>query len=287
MFETLKSKIGLGLVALATLAASCAAARASGEPIAGPWIDLHGGTRARLIGTSVPAGAQSAQVGAALELVLAEGWKTYWRMPGDAGVPPTFDWQASANLAAVKVLYPAPERIPEAGAEIIGYKKHVIFPVQVTPKGAGPVGLKLELELGVCKEICVPAQAEFAIVLPRSEAPAPMPAVLADAVAKVPAAPRAGAPVLVDKTAVLEGPEPRLRLQARFPGGGEGADLFIEAPDSIYVPLPRRNASKDKDIAVFDVTLSPSLAKDLKGKELRVTLVMPQGPATEQVWQLP
>ena len=83
-------------------------------------------------------------------------------MPGDAGVPPTFDWAGSANAATIKVLYPAPMRMPEAGGEAIGYKQAVLFPIEVTPQDpAKPVVLKLALEFGICREICIPATAKL------------------------------------------------------------------------------------------------------------------------------
>ena len=72
---------------------------------------------------------------AGVEITLAEGWKTYWRTPGDAGVPPLFDWTGSTNVAAIKVRYPAPiataqSRLPRPSATRI----RVIFPVEVTPQ---------------------------------------------------------------------------------------------------------------------------------------------------------
>lgn len=249
----------------------------------GPWVELHAGTRIRLLGFSAPASPADSRVAAALELDLADGWKTYWRMPGDAGVPPTFDWQGSVNLGSLKVLYPAPQRLPEAGAETIGYKKHVLFPIVVTPKSAGPVSLQLDLELGVCKEICVPAQAKLSAELPVQGKAAPYPAAVTTALGQVPQPPRPGAPALVAKKAELTGAKPHLRLEARFPDP-EGADLFIEAPESIYVPMAKRTGGRD--VVTFEVTLSPSVAQDLRGKALTVTLVSAKG-ATEEIWRLP
>src|SRR5258705_8750265 len=75
------------------------------------WIEAHA-SRARLV-----AGRTKTANGtylAGIEIGLDDGWKTYWRMPGDSGVPPSFDWKGSTNVAAVNVLYPAPARIAEA-----------------------------------------------------------------------------------------------------------------------------------------------------------------------------
>ncbi len=94
---------------------------------------------------------------AALEVVLANGWKTYWRAPGDAGVPPQFDWSASRNLKSVSVRWPQPVVFHQAGMRTIGYENRLILPFVVTPKRKGkPVVLKGVFDLGICKDICVP-----------------------------------------------------------------------------------------------------------------------------------
>ena len=81
--------------------------------------------------------------GAGFEIALAPGAITYWRDPGEAGVPPTFDFSGSANLAKAEVEYPAPERIAEPdGSTAFGYDASVILPIRVTPADpAKPVRL--------------------------------------------------------------------------------------------------------------------------------------------------
>lgn len=277
----------LGLVT-ALLAVSGPPATGADGPglIAGPWVMLHAGTRVRLL--AVPGkvdGTAGNTVNAGVDVELADGWKTYWRMPGDAGVPPDFDWKTSANVASAKVLYPAPRRLPEPAAETIGYKGHVLFPVEVSAKEAGkPVSLKLELEIGICKEICVPAQASLAVDVPTAGKAAPLPAVLAEAIKKVPK-PAVGnegkeRPALISLKADLASASPRITLAARFPGDLQAADIFIEAPDSIYVPMAKRTTEAPDGTVGFEVSLSAATAKDLQGKELVITLVSAAG-ATE------
>lgn len=95
---------------------------------------------------------------AGLELSLAPGWKTYWRSPGDAGIPPSFDWSASENVKSVRIHWPAPAVFQSAGMQTIGYRDSVILPVEVTPIDPGqPVRLMVEVQLGVCDKICLPA----------------------------------------------------------------------------------------------------------------------------------
>ena len=150
-------------LALAFTATGLAAGEAPAPiTVASPWVDLHK-ARVRLIGGA----RRSKSYVAGVEITLADGWKTYWRNPGDAGVPPVFDWLGSTNVGLVKVLYPAPSRIAEPAAETIGYEHAVLFPVEVTPKDpTKPVELKLLLEFGICREICIPAQSMLSLTIP-------------------------------------------------------------------------------------------------------------------------
>jgi DsbC/DsbD-like thiol-disulfide interchange protein len=93
---------------------------------------------------------------------LEADWKTYWRMPGDAGIPPHFDWTGSTNVDSVTVSFPVPTRFQDASGEAIGYHNQVMFPISVTPLSANmPVRLKLNMFFAVCKGICIPAKADL------------------------------------------------------------------------------------------------------------------------------
>lgn len=138
---------------------------------AGPWVETDN-TRARLIsevdGTHVgPGGALTAGI----EIELKEDWKTYWRMPGDAGLPPQTDWSKSENLRDVEMLWPAPERHTILGIDNIGYEKKVVFPVVAAPSDTTlPLKLNLDLNILVCSEICLPEK--FALTLDIPAGPA-------------------------------------------------------------------------------------------------------------------
>lgn len=100
---------------------------------------------------------------AALKLTLAEGWKTYWRAPGNAGIPPEFDWRGGDNIGAVSVTWPAPVVFDQGGLRSIGYEDGLVLPLTITPKRAGaPLRLAGEMEFGICREVCIPARLPFA-----------------------------------------------------------------------------------------------------------------------------
>ena len=257
------------------------------EATATPWVEVHG-SRVRLVGGQEKSGDSRYLVG--LEIVLGDGWKTYWRMPGDSGVPPTFDWAKSRNLASAEVLYPPPSRMPEAGGVAIGYKGTVILPIRVLSKDpAEPVQLKLALEFGICREICIPALVNFELdLVPGSVRPPRQELLTAlDTVPRPHHKRRARDPEL-KRVRVVEGTSPlRVEFEGIFQGTADTADLFIEAPDGLYVPLPVRHVSVRGAGGVrFDAELSADLAKDLKGKTLTLTLVDDAG-ATERRWTFP
>jgi DsbC/DsbD-like thiol-disulfide interchange protein len=95
---------------------------------------------------------------AGLDLTLAPEWKTYWRAPGETGIPPHFDWSGSDNVAAVRFHWPSPRVFTLNGMQSIGYHDELLLPLEVIPADpAKPVALHLQMQLGICKDICMPA----------------------------------------------------------------------------------------------------------------------------------
>ena len=95
---------------------------------------------------------------AALHLTLAPDWKTYWRAPGSAGIPPQFDWSGSQNVRSVALHWPSPQVISLNGMQSIGYLDQLVLPLEVVARDPSkPVDLRLQLALGICKDICMPA----------------------------------------------------------------------------------------------------------------------------------
>lgn len=103
---------------------------------------------------------------AGLRITLLPGWKTYWRAPGDGGIPPQIDFSASRNVAAAQFQWPTPEVMDQSGMRTIGYHDGVTVAVKVTPNANGPIQFSGEMLIGVCEEICVPAQLSFDAELP-------------------------------------------------------------------------------------------------------------------------
>jgi DsbC/DsbD-like thiol-disulfide interchange protein len=103
---------------------------------------------------------------AAIRIELAPGWHTYWRIPGDTGIPPQFDWSQSENLAAVSYQWPQPTIFDRNGMRFYGYEDALVLPVRLVPNDPSePVQIDVSMFLGVCKDICLPAEAEVSATL--------------------------------------------------------------------------------------------------------------------------
>jgi DsbC/DsbD-like thiol-disulfide interchange protein len=123
---------------------------------ASPW-QKDGHSAVRLL-----AGSRSGAVllgGVAFQ--LQPGWKTYWRTPGDSGVPPRFDFSKSDNVEAVTVLWPAPQKFDDgAGGISLGYHDQLVLPLRIVAKNVDkPVKLRAEINYAVCEKICIPVEA--------------------------------------------------------------------------------------------------------------------------------
>lgn len=262
-------------LALAFLLLSGTAAWSDAGPVASDWVQGMD-NQARLIAGHASRGDKTSLY-AGVDVAMPGGWKTYWRTPGDAGgVPPDFDWKGSDNLASATVLYPAPHRIHDKAGDVVGYKNAVLFPVLVTPKDPSkPVTLQGKVQYGICKDICIPAEADLQLVIPPDVGTS---AELNESLARVPGKQaRPGVdPSLAAWHLDRTSGKPKLVLDIAS-AEPKMADAFVEAPGGVYVPLPKRVADQSGK-AVFEVDLSDGVnIKDLEGKPLTVTMVDAKG----------
>lgn len=235
---------------------------------ASPWqTDSH--SQIRLV-----AGSRSGPVmlgGIAIQ--LQPGWHTYWRNPGDSGVPPRFDFSKSDNLDSVTILWPAPVKFDDgAGGESLGYEKQVLLPMRVVAKDAGkPVVMRAAISYAVCEKMCIPveANAELAFTSVASTEDGALTAAL-DTVPKpvglgegnpftVREVKRDGKNVMVDVTT----PE------------GKAPNLYVEGPTSDWaLPIPKLDKQSPAGVKRFNFELDglPSGAT-ADGATLKLTLV--------------
>jgi DsbC/DsbD-like thiol-disulfide interchange protein len=259
----------LALVLLwCTISAPAAAADIS------PW-DNDIRSAVRLIGAGAvrePRGAAALRAG--VEIKMQPGWKTYWRYPGDSGVPPAFDFEASDNVKTVTVLWPAPVRFADGSGNSIGYKEPVIFPLRVVPRDASkPVTLRLKIDYAVCETLCVPAKGKAELAL--SRAAGSQEAALDAAEARVPKPHPMGEGTslkLLKAWRDTASAKPRVLVEVAAPAGAE-IDLFAEGPTpdwALPLPEPVPGAPAGAKRFAFELDGLPSGAT-AKGAAIKLT----------------
>jgi DsbC/DsbD-like thiol-disulfide interchange protein len=178
-----------------------------------------------------------AQLRAGIEIKMQPGWKTYWRYPGDSGVPPHFDFSGSENLKDVKVLYPVPHLFTDETGQSLGYKEKVIIPLAVSPQQPSkPVRLRLKIDYAVCEKLCVPAEGRAELILGVGESSHN--SELAAAEGRVPKQVTAAQAGLTARR-VNSGPKSLVTVDLGAPTS-QPVELFVEGPTPQWaLPIPK------------------------------------------------
>jgi DsbC/DsbD-like thiol-disulfide interchange protein len=234
------------LPAIAALSVTLGAA-GDAQASSSAWLEMEG-ARVRLVTTGEP-DAQG-QLKGMLDIQLKPGWKTYWRDPGDAGVPPTIDASGNPDIERVDIDFPAPQRHDEGDFQWAGYDYPVALPVTFTFKaGSGSSPIEADVFLGVCETICVPVQAKFSVD-PASASDDPLDeAGVTAAFAAIPEPAKPGFSItLAEKSATTA------TFEASLPGTPSSAELFIAAADGYVFATPIRQERDGKTLFTVEVT---------------------------------
>jgi DsbC/DsbD-like thiol-disulfide interchange protein len=266
--EKVNNRIGVSVaacgIALLLAAPACAAD-------VSPWVeDNYSGIR--LVGGANKSGAESLSAG--IEIKLLPGWHTYWRYPGDSGVPPRVSFSGSENLASAKVLFPAPHAFTDEAGTTIGYKGNVIFPVRIIPRDKSkPVTLHAKIEYAVCEKLCVPAEAKLELTIPPKGGADN--AALDAAEARVPQPVSAAAAGLTAKRANDDKRKPLVFVDLAAPTGKK-VELFVEGPTaewSLPIPKPAQGAPPGHHYFGFELDGLPPGVDPKAPFELTFTIV--------------
>ncbi len=210
---------------------------------------------------------------AALRIRLADGWKTYWRAPGDSGIPPAFDWTGSRNMEGVSILWPTPRVFDPEGLRTIGYERELVLPMAISPRrDGGPISIRGRVALGVCRDVCMPMEAEFSARLPAS-GEGPGSAAIRAALARLP---RSGVEaglreISCDVEPIADG----LRVTARLvlPPLGRDEVAVIEPPDqTIWVSPTELTRSGDRLTLVSDLVPANGRPFALSRSDIRISV---------------
>lgn len=208
----------------------------------------------------------------AIRLTLAEGWKTYWRAPGDAGIPPQFDWRGSRNVGEVSFTWPSPQVFDQNGLRTIGYENQLVLPVEITPKRAGkPVQLKGKMSFGVCSDVCIPGQLAFDHDLDTDATRNP--AIAAALAARPYSAREAG---VTSATCRLSPTQDGMRIEAkvRLPATGGTELMIIEPGDpSLWASEPKTRREGNVLTSTAELISESGSAFALDRSEIRLTVL--------------
>ncbi len=263
----------LGLIAALAALGAAAAAPARAQSLAQPpevaRIDVLEGWRTEA-GTRM----------AAIRIRLSEGWKTYWRSPGEGGIPPQFDFSGSQNLNAVRIHWPVPHLFSTNGLRSIGYKGTVVLPIELVPEDpAAPIALSAQLRIGVCEDICIPYETRLKVRLAEAGAPD---AAISASLKNAPIGPREAG--LREAVCKLEPISDGLHLQLRLemPPLGPGEQAVIELPDpEIWVGQALTERKGDTLEASTDLVPPSGAPFALQRADIRITVLSENGRAAE------
>src|SRR5690348_5383001 len=236
---------------------------------ASPW-QKDGHSAVRLL-----AGSRSGTVLlGGIDFQLQSGWKTYWRNPGDSGVPPRFDFSKSDNVEAVTVLWPAPQKFDDGAAGFsLGYHDQIVLPLRIVAKAADkPVTLHAEINYAVCEKICIPVQASAELAF-NSVASTEDNALFA-ALDTVPKPANIGDPNPLTIRDVKRDGKSGVLVDVITPDN-QTVNLFVEGPTPDWgLPVPKQTDQSPPGVKRFSFQLDgvpPGVSPD--GAALKLTLV--------------
>lgn len=148
-----------------------------------PWQDVAPGVKLRLISSGHVKPDGTTLVG--LEIAMPEDSKTYWRVPGETGLPTVLDFSASTAVLSHEILWPYPQREDTGDYLDYVYFGTTVLPIEVTVE-PGEAHAEIDAMLGVCSDICLPAQAQFSLPLVDAEPDRPNALRIKQALAMVP-----------------------------------------------------------------------------------------------------
>ncbi|MGO6790116.1 protein-disulfide reductase DsbD domain-containing protein [Rhizobium ruizarguesonis] len=236
------------------------------------WAENDGG-RMRLVALAPDA---AGKIRAALQIEPKPGWITYWKEPGNSGIPPQITITPESGVSLDAIAYPVPKHFFKGGIEDIAYDAPVTLPLSLTAAGKGPVAIDASAFIGICKDICIPFQANFQLKLgPAMQSHPEEEAILQAADASLPKPPSVDFGV----TAHAMSPDRKtLSLTLALPGGGPGEgkaapDIIVTGPSG-YAFTKQIGGKRDGAAFKVDVPIG-KLPKDydVSGKQWNVLVI--------------
>ncbi|MFC3053459.1 protein-disulfide reductase DsbD domain-containing protein [Kordiimonas pumila] len=228
------------------------------------WQDHEGIVQTRII-TATDSLSDKGQVLMGWEARLASGWKTYWRSPGEAGLPVRVFVDGNEQ----EILYPYPERFDLFGLETYGYSDRVLLPFRISKMVSS--GTVIQADFMVCKEVCIPFKSTYQL---ENQDAGDHDIILKNWLQKVPVQENSDQTGLIIDSVKVMGPVGRQKLVVDLTGQKQltSADILVEAGESFHFGKPAvrllENGTKARLVLGG---MSASGAPDLRGQVLRLT----------------
>lgn len=231
------------------------------QAVEGPWTNADE-MKARLISSQASIGDVDT-IDTALEIRLSPGWHSYWRSPGDSGLPPRFNWDNSENIEQAKVFFPAPKRFDELGLTTFGYDGDLMLPMEISLKEPNKdAKLNMRLDTMVCKDICIPQTLDLTMVIPAGDgAPSKNIRLIDFAKTKIPQAEETSNLKIENITV---GPD-AIVVNAYSQRGFDNSDIFVEVGEYSLTSKPDFEVPSDDDRRSMIVVPVSDLIKDEYG----------------------
>ncbi len=246
----------------------------------GAWVSAEYLQTRLVADTGTKAPAKNEGFIAGLDVKLADGWHSYWRMPGDGGLPPELDTSESQNLKSLEIFWPSPKRFVTEGLNSFGYEGHFLLPIAVTPQdNTKDMILSVKANIMICRDICVPQKTALTLAIPAGKKPDNRTSqLIAKTLDKVPV--KKDTPALSIHSVVL-GPD-AIAVSIYSTSGAEGLDLFVETGADFYITAkpaitPDKKEPRELMLRVPAPEGTDNLAKALEGKNVTFTLTSPRG----------
>ena len=233
------------------------------------WVQSQGG-EVRIVAAKPQA---DGTIPAILDIRLKPGWKTYWVEPGASGIPPQVTIDSKDGISLSGLRFPAPKAFNDGIAGYTGYDHSVAFPLSLKREKSGDLSLNASVFLGICKDICIPVQADLHLSLPEALAENPLDkARIDDAVAALPMPPSDTFKVTA---AAFDMAEKRLHLSLETPATGGPVELFLSGPAGYSFGQPENVIARDGKVTAEVTVRIPAKGGTLKSGS--VTLVARSG----------
>ncbi len=213
------------------------------------------------------------------EIELNEGWKTYWRSPGDAGKPTTISFEGSENLKNHETYYPMPMRFELFGITTYGYENHLILPISLEVEDRNrAMTVQAKVNYMVCEKVCVLLDHDYHLRVPAKEgaASSAFQQAIMTAVAAVPKAQSTFLDGLKITQTKVYGPVGHQSLMVELTGINHlsGADIIVESEGGFHFGIPQRQLLQDGKTVRFIVKgKSYDRAADLSNQDIIITMI--------------